>query len=41
MYPDEVDTELWHSKEEAEVQKFDGRIACVKLVIDCEEGEGL
>jgi hypothetical protein len=41
VYPDEVDTELWHSKEVAEVQKFDGRIACVKLVIDCQEGEGL
>ena len=37
-------TSMWMSKEkaniEANISSFD-RIACVKLVIDCEEGEGL
>ena len=41
VYPSEVDTELWHSKETAEEQAMSARIACVKLVIDCEEGTGL
>ena len=32
---------LFLSKEEADNCKLYDRIACVKLVIDCEEGEGL
>jgi hypothetical protein len=32
---------LFPSKEEANNCKLYDRIACVKLVIDCEEGEGL
>lgn len=30
-----------NSKEEADSAVGEGRIACVKVVIDCEEGEGL
>jgi len=32
---------LWETKKEADKVAGDDRIACVKVVIDCEEGEGL
>ena len=32
---------LWPSKERADNQGMSNRIACVKIEIDCEEGEGL
>ena len=32
---------IWARREDAEEAGGDDRIACVKLVIDCEEGEGL
>jgi hypothetical protein len=41
MYHNGVDDELWFTKEVADQQALSSRIACVKLVIDCEEGEGL
>jgi hypothetical protein len=41
VYPNGVDDELWFTKEVADQQALTGRIACVKLTIDCEEGEGL
>ena len=40
VYPD-TEGVFWHSKEEADRQALDKRIACVKITIDCEEGEGL
>jgi len=36
-----VDDELWFTRRTADEQALTSRIACVKLVIDCEEGEGL
>jgi hypothetical protein len=39
VYPHMED--LWARREDAEEAGGDDRIACVKLVIDCEEGEGL
>jgi hypothetical protein len=41
VYHNGVDDELWFTKEVADQQALTSRIACVKLVIDCEEGEGL
>lgn len=42
VYPDDFNT-FWETKERAyRHQKPDGsRLACVKVEIDCEEGEGL
>lgn len=31
----------WRSKNEADRHAVDFRLACVKITIDCEEGEGL
>jgi len=39
VYPHMV--AIWARREDAEEAGGDDRIACVKLVIDCEEGEGL
>ena len=41
VYHNGVDDELWFTKEVADQQALTSRIACVKLVIDCEEGDGL
>ena len=41
VYPNGVDDELWFTKALADQQSLPRRIACVKLTIDCEEGEGL
>lgn len=42
VYPGENTHWVMHlTKESADRQSMPNRIACVKLVIDCEEGEGL
>lgn len=41
VYPNGVDDELWFTKAVADQQALTSRIACVRLTIDCEEGEGL
>lgn len=41
VFPESVSWALFASKELADKYAHDDRIACVKLVIDCEEGEGL
>ena len=41
VYRNGVDDELWFTKEVADQQALTSRIACVRLTIDCEEGEGL
>ena len=41
VYPNGVDDELFFTKGTADQQALPRRIACVKLTIDCEEGEGL
>ena len=40
VYPDTVGNN-YESKESADDSRGSNRIACVKLEIDCEEGEGL
>jgi hypothetical protein len=40
VYPD-TEGLFCYSKEEADAHASEYRIACVKLVIDCEEGHGL
>ena len=40
-YPDERLGQVFKTKEEADHYSAPHRIACVKLTIDCEEGEGL
>ena len=37
----EVNDEWYFSRQTADEQSLSSRIACVKVVIDCEEGEGL
>ena len=32
---------VYHSRSAADLSAFDSRLACVKITIDCEEGEGL
>ena len=41
VYPGPIVCELRHSKADADEDAMRNRIACVKLVIDCEEGHGL
>lgn len=41
VYPNGVDDELCFTKAVADQQALTSRIACVRLTIDCEEGEGL
>jgi len=45
VYPESVSLKImsvsWPSKERADNQAMSNRIACVKVEIDCEEGEGL
>ena len=41
VYPNGVDDELWFTKTLADQQALPRRIACVKITIDCAEGEGL
>ena len=40
VYPDDW-TQVYESKNVADEYATGARIACVKIVIDCEEGEGL
>jgi hypothetical protein len=37
----EVNDEWYFNRQTADEQSLSSRIACVKVVIDCEEGEGL
>lgn len=41
VYPGRVGQYTFDSKEAADAHESEKRIACVRLVIDCEEGEGL
>jgi len=45
VYPESVSLKImsvsWPSKERADNQAMSNRIACVKVEIDCEEGDGL
>ncbi len=41
VYPDSISGSFHRSREDAYKYRFDGCLACVKVVIDCEEGEGL
>lgn len=41
VYPNGVDDELWFTKAVADQQALTSRIACVRLTIDCEDGDGL
>lgn len=41
VYPGPIVCELRHTKADADEDAMRNRIACVKLTIDCEEGEGL
>lgn len=41
VYPNGINDELYFTKASADQHALPRRIACVKLVIDCEEGEGL
>lgn len=41
VYPDSISGSFHRSREDADKYRFEGCMACVKIVIDCEEGEGL
>ena len=41
VYPNPEDCNIASTKEDADFRASDNRIACVKVEIDCEEGEGL
>jgi hypothetical protein len=41
VYPYPNDTNIAFTKSEADLRAGESRIACVKITIDCEEGEGL
>jgi hypothetical protein len=41
VYPGPIVCEIRHTKADADDDAMLNRIACVKLTIDCEEGEGL
>ena len=41
VYPGGLVREVRHTEPDADEDAGEDRIACVKLVIDCEEGEGL
>jgi hypothetical protein len=41
VYPEVRECLHYDTREEADTEASSDRIACVKLVIDCEEGEGL
>jgi hypothetical protein len=41
VYPSQVTDVIHRNKATADAVAQQNRIACVKLVIDCEEGEGL
>lgn len=41
VYPEDIETLFYRTKEAADRGAVLKRIACVKLTIDCEEGEGL
>lgn len=41
MYPDVAECFYYTTKQRADEGAVPNRIACVKLTIDCEEGEGL
>jgi hypothetical protein len=41
VYPGPIVCELRYTKADADDDAMRNRIACVRLAIDCEEGEGL
>ena len=41
VYPDPKRVWAYHTKEDADWRAIRERLACVKMIIDCEEGEGL
>lgn len=41
VYPGPIVCEIRHTKADADDDAMLNRIACVKITIDCEEGEGL
>ena len=41
VYPDMDDISAWHSKKHADHMASPNRIACIKVDLDFEEGEGL
>ena len=41
VYPKHIADVVHRDKETADTIAYENRIACVKLTIDCEEGEGL
>lgn len=41
VYPGPICVEMRHTKADADDDAMSNRIACVRLMIDCEEGEGL
>jgi hypothetical protein len=41
VYPEEIETLFYRTKEAADRGAVPKRIACVRITIDCEEGEGL
>lgn len=41
VYPEDIETLFYRTKEAADRGAVTKRIACVRLTIDCEEGEGL
>lgn len=41
VYPDAIGEYTYNNKLRADLDATKGRIACVRLTIDCEEGDGL
>lgn len=41
VYKNPFSVSAWPNKEQADEHAVDGRVACVRIDIDCEEGEGL
>lgn len=41
VYPNASDVNIQKTREDADLWAANDRIACVKIIIDCEEGEGL
>ena len=41
VYPNARDVNIQKTREEADLWAANDRIACIKITIDCEEGEGL
>jgi hypothetical protein len=41
VYPNARDVNIQNTREDADLWAANDRIACIKITIDCEEGEGL